>query len=311
MATVTSARMGEVGSSGRNRIRRRLSITAWLMLAPFIVVFTVSVIAPLVYALVISVFQNRLIGGTVFVGLENYLRALTDPLLGEGVVRVLLFVAVQVPIMLFISLTAALALDSGRMAGSRIVRLGLFLPYAVPSVVAALMWGYIFGGQFGLVGQIWGAFGAEAPDLLGPGLMLPSIGNIVTWSLVGYNMLIFYAALRAIPTEIYEASSIDGAGEFRRAWSIKIPALRPAMALALVFSIIGSLQLFNEPSILQAVRPSVITTNYTPNLYAYSLSFLGGQINYAAAIAILMGLVTIMAAVFVQVVSARARRQNR
>ncbi len=295
----------------RGRVRRRLSVTAWLMLAPFITVFVVSVIAPLLYALAISVYQNRLVGGTVFVGLENYLRALADPLLGEGVIRVLLFIAVQVPIMLFISLTAALALDSGRMGGSRVVRLGLFLPYAVPSVVAALMWGYIFGGQFGLVGQVWGAVGAAPPDLLGNALMLPSIGNIVTWSMVGYNMLIFYAALRAVPTEIYEASSIDGAGEWRRAWSIKLPALRPAMLLALVFSIIGSLQLFNEPSILQALRPSVITTNYTPNLYAYSLSFLGGQINYAAAIAILMGLVTVIAAVFVQVVSARARRQNR
>ncbi|GAA3641757.1 sugar ABC transporter permease [Microbacterium awajiense] len=308
---MTTRQAGRPTAYRRSRVQRRLMVVAWTMLLPFLLVFTLTVIAPLLYALTISVFQNRLIGGTVFVGLDNYARALTDPLLGEGVVRVLLFVAVQVPIMLFISLTAALALDSGRLAGSRIVRLGLFLPYAVPSVVAALMWGYIFGGQFGLVGQIWGFFGVDAPDLLGPGLMLPSIGNIVTWSMVGYNMLIFYAALRAVPTEIYEASAIDGAGEFRRAWSIKLPALRPAMLLALVFSIIGSLQLFNEPSILQALRPSVITTNYTPNLYAYSLSFLGGQINYAAAIAILMGLVTVIAAIFVQVVSSRARRGGR
>ncbi len=292
----------------RTRFHARTGRAALLMLLPFIVVFTISIAAPLAYAVGISFFQDRLIGGTVFVGLKNYARAVTDPLLGAGVGRVLRFLVVQVPLMLLIALLAALAIDSGRLAGSRIVRLGLFLPYAVPSVVAALMWGYIFGGQFGLVGQVARALGLPVPDMLGPDLMLTSIGNVVIWSLVGYNMLIFYAALRAVPTEIYEASEIDGAGEVRRAWSIKIPALRPAMLLALVFSIIGSLQLFNEPSILQAIRPSVITTSYTPNIYAYSLAFLGGEVNYAAAIAILMGLVTIAAAVSVQVVTARARR---
>lgn len=294
--------------TSRGRISRRSTRTAYLMLAPFLIVFAMCVIAPLVYALAISFFRNQLIGGTVFVGLENYLRAVTDPLLLAGVSRVLIFVVIQVPIMLFISLTAALALDSLRMRGSRAVRMGLFLPYAVPSVVAALMWGYILGGQFGLVGQITEFFGVPAPDLLGPGLMLFSIGNIVTWLLVGYNMLILYAALRAVPTDIYEAAAIDGAGEYRKAWSIKIPALRPSLLITLVFSVIGSLQLFNEPSILQALRPSVITTNYTPNLYAYSLSFLGGQTNYAAAIAILMGGVTVIVAFIVQGASARYRK---
>lgn len=288
--------------------RRRASRTAYMLLAPFLIVFAMCVIAPLIYALVISFFRNQLVGGTVFVGFANYLRAIADPLLHEGVIRVVLFVLIQVPIMLFISLTAALALDSGRMRGSKAVRLGLFLPYAVPSVVAALMWGYIFGGQFGLVGQISEFFGVAAPDLLGPGWMLPSIGNIVTWSMVGYNMLIFYAALRAIPLDVYEAAAIDGAGEFRKAWSIKLPALRPSMLIALVFSVIGSLQLFNEPSILQALRPSVISTNYTPNLYAYSLSFLGGQTNYAAAIAILMGAVTVVIAFIAQGTAAGYRR---
>ncbi len=290
------------------RIARRSTRTAYLMLAPFLVVFVMCIIAPLAYALVISFFRNQLVGGTVFVGVENYLRALTDPLLLSGVGRVVIFVLIQTPIMLFISLTAALALDSLRMKGSSTVRMGLFLPYAVPSVVAALMWGYILGGQFGLVGQISDFLGVPAPDLLGPDLMLFSIGNIVTWLLVGYNMLILYAALRAVPTETYEAAAIDGAGEYRKAWAIKLPALRPSLLITLIFSVIGSLQLFNEPSILQALRPSVITTNYTPNLYAFSLSFLGGQTNYAAAIAILMGGVTVIIAFIVQGATARHRK---
>jgi multiple sugar transport system permease protein len=288
--------------------RARASRTAYLLLAPFLVVFAVSIVIPLGYALVIGLFKRQLVGGTVFVGLDNYARALGDTLLHDGVLRVLVFLAVQVPIMLVIALLAALAIDSGRLGGSPVVRIGLFLPYAIPAVVAALMWGYIFGGQFGLARQVFGFFGADAPDFLGPGLMLSSIGNVVTWSFVGYNMLIFYASLRSIPTEVYEAAAIDGAGEIRKAWSIKLPALRPALTLALIFSVIGSLQLFNEPSVLQALRPSVITTNYTPNLYAYSLAFSGGQTNYAAAIAVLLGGFTVVIAYVVQLVVARRDR---
>lgn len=295
-------------SRRRDRARTRAGRTAYLLLAPFIAVFVISIVAPLGYALVISLYRKQLVGGTSFVWFENYTRALGDQLLLEGVGRVLLFLAVQVPIMLLIALLAALAIDSGRLAGSRVVRIGLFLPYAVPAVVAALMWGYIFGGQFGLAGQVFRSLGLPVIDFLGPDLMLASIGNVVTWSFVGYNMLILYAALRSIPTEIYEAAAIDGAGQFQLAWSIKLPALRPALTLALVFSVIGSLHLFNEPSVLQGLRPSVITTNYTPNLYAYSLAFTGAQTNYAAAIAVLLGGFTVVVAYVVQLVVARRDR---
>lgn len=307
-SSVTALRSPRVAPARPTRRRRHQNRTAYILLAPFAAAFTLSIVLPLGYALVISFYKRQMIGGTSFVGMENYARALADPLLREGVGRVLLFLAVQVPVMLLIAMLAALAIDSGRLGGSRLVRIGLFLPYAVPAVVAALMWGYIFGGQFGLTGQVFAAFGAEPPDLLGPGLMLVSIGNVVTWLFVGYNMLIFYAALRSIPEEIYEAAALDGAGEIRKAWSIKLPALMPALALALIFSVIGSLHLFNEPSVLQALRPAVITTNYTPNLYAYGLAFTGAQTSYAAAIAVLLGGLTVVIAYTVQLGVARRNR---
>ena len=119
--------------------------------------------------------------------------------------------------------------------------------------------------------------------------MLASIGNIVTWEFVGYNMLIFYAALRVIPTELYEAASLDGAGPFRTVWNIKIPAIRGAIVISAIFSVIGSFQLFNEPNILKTLAPNSISTYFTPNMYAYNLSFSGQQFNYSAAIAIIMG----------------------
>ena len=170
----------------------------------------------------------------------------------------------------------------------------------MPAVVATLMWGFMYGTQFGLVGNINEAFGVSLPDPLSPDLVLASIGNIVTWEFVGYNMLIFYSALRVVTRSLYEAAEIDGAGQLRIIWAIKLPALRGALVIATIFSIIGSFQLFNEPSILQPLAPNAITTYYTPNMYAYSLSFSGQQYNYSATVAIVMGVITMVIAYVVQ-----------
>jgi multiple sugar transport system permease protein len=263
-------------------------------------VFALVFLAPIAYSIYLSLFQDRLIGGNVFVGLDNYQQALSDSQFWSGIGRVALFLAVQVPIMLFLALLVALAIDSGRLYGSSFFRISIFLPYAVPAVVAALLWGFMYGSQFGLVGNINDALGVSLPDPLSPKLVLASIGNIVTWEFVGYNMLIFYSALRVIPSSLYEAAELDGAGQWRVITAIKLPAIRGALVIATIFSIIGSFQLFNEPSILQDLAPNAITTNFTPNLYAYSLSFSGQQYNYSATVAIVMGVITMIVAYAVQ-----------
>lgn len=107
------------------------------------------------------------------------------------------------------------------------------------------------------------------------------------------------------PPRLYEAAAIDGAGAVRTARSVKLPALRPALTVAVVFSVIGSLQLFNEPNIMLKLAPDTFTTGYTPNMYAYYLSFAGQEYNYSAAIAIVMGLLTVIAAAAVQVIGRR------
>jgi multiple sugar transport system permease protein len=175
-----------------------------------------------------------------------------------------------------------------------VFRVGIFIPYAVPSVVATLMWGYLYGRDFGPFAQLGHAIGAVTPDFLSDGLMLGSMANIVTWEFTGYNMIILYAALRAIPTDLYEAAAVDGASSWRIAWNIKVPAIRPALFLCLIFSVIGSFQLFAEPQLLQRLAPSVIDSAYTPNLYAYTLAFTGQEVNYAAAVSFLLGVVIVV-----------------
>jgi multiple sugar transport system permease protein len=282
--------------------------TGYLFVAPFMVVFLGMLVLPLAYAAYLSLFQERLIGGTVFAGLGNYTRALTDPRLLGGMGRVALFFLIQVPVMLVIALLAALAVDSGLLRMAKSFRLGIFLPYAVPSVVATLMWGYLYGQDFGPFAQLAGKLGLPTPTFLSGDWMLGSIANIVTWEFTGYNMIILYAALRAIPHDLYEAAAVDGAGAIRTAWSIKIPALRPALLVCLIFSVIGSFQLFNEPQLMQRLAPSVIDSAYTPNLYAYTLAFTGQEVNYAAAVSFFLGAVIVVASYAVLFVTSRRSR---
>lgn len=281
-------------------MRRREAVAAYVFIAPFLVAFLAMIIVPLVYSGYLSAFKDQLIGGSSFVGLQNYTRALSDSIFLSGVFRMARFLVVQVPIMLGLALFFALALDSGRLRMQRFIRLSIFVPYAVPGVISALMWGYLYGRDFGPFAQAARAIHMQAPPFLSNGWMLGSIMNIVTWGFVGYNMIILYAALRSIPPDLYEAARVDGAGDLRVAWSIKIPAIRPALLLTTIFSIIGTFQLFNEPRILYNIAPNVIGTGYTPNLYAYSLAFTNQDTNYAAAIAFLLGAVVMAVSYVVQ-----------
>ncbi|HEX5858767.1 MAG TPA: sugar ABC transporter permease [Microbacterium sp.] len=290
----------------RRASKARRDWRGWAFVGPFMVVFLAVLVAPVIYALVLTLFRQQLVGGTAFVGMANYVELFQDPKFYESLFRVTLFLVVQVPIMLVLALVAALALDSARLHGAGFFRIAIFLPYAVPGVVAALIWGFIYGNQFGLTGSLNDLIGAEVFQPFSADWVLASIGNIVTWEFMGYNMLIFYAALKVVPAELYEAAEIDGAGQFRIISGIKIPALRGSIVIATIFSIIGSFQLFNEPNLLKNLAPNVISSYFTPNMYAYNLSFAGQQFNYSATVAIVMGIITAAIAYIVQLRGSRA-----
>ena len=275
----------------------------WKFMWPFAVVFVFVFIIPIVYAIYISFFKKQMVGGTKFVGFENYARLIQDPQFWSSVGRVTIFTVFQVPIMLFLAAAMALALDSMKLHGTSFFRISTFLPYAVPAVVSTMIWGFVYGAKYGLVGSLNDFLGTNI-DVLNPDVLLASIANINTWEYAGYNMLIFYSSLSTIPHSLYEAASIDGASEWQIVKKIKLPELKGSLAITVIFSIIGSFQLFNEPSILQNMVPgNAITTYYTPNMYAYNLSFTGNQSNYAAALAIVMAIITMAIAYVVQLKS--------
>ncbi|GAA2951990.1 hypothetical protein GCM10010459_02360 [Microbacterium schleiferi] len=184
MATI-SAQPPRVRRPGKSQSRTEQR--GWLFVAPFAIVFALVFLAPLVYSLYLSLFRDQLVGGNAFVGLSNYVTAFSDPQFWSGFGRVFLFLIVQVPIMLVLALAAALAIDSARLHASGFYRIVIFLPYAVPAVVAVLMWGYIYGDQFGLTSNLNDLLGGQVLEPFAPQWMLLSIGNIVTWEFVGYN----------------------------------------------------------------------------------------------------------------------------
>ncbi|MGN6189933.1 MAG: carbohydrate ABC transporter permease [Conexibacter sp.] len=267
----------------------------WLLLAPFALLFVGLYVAPIAWSLRESLFADRLIGGETFVGMEAYGRALKDSSFLHGFGNVAVLSAVQIPISLALALVLALILDGKALRARGLFRVGIFLPYAVPTVVAGLMWGFMYDPDLGPLAQMAGAVGLTPPDFLSAHWMLASIGNIVTWGGTGIAMVILYTALKAIPTDLEEAAAVDGASAADVVRTIKIPLLRPALGLLLLLSVIAMLQLFGEPAVLRELAPQVIGNDFTPNLYAYAVAFRSSDLNYAATLAfVLTGIVMLV-----------------
>lgn len=288
-----------------NRVRVAHKRAIAVFVAPFGALFALFYLLPIGYA----VWQSTRVverDGTfgppteVFGGLAQYQNVLQDEAFWESIRRVLLFGVVQVPVMLGLALLFALLLDSPLVRGRRFFRLAFFAPYAVPGVIAAIMWGFLYSPNLSPFEPLT----AEI-DFLSADLVLWSIANVVTWVYVGYNMLIIYSSLLAIPAEVYEAARLDGASQFRIAWSIKIPLVMPAIILTAIFSIIGTLQLLAEPQVFRTFTSSV-TSDYTPNLLVYTTASVPNP-SLAAAFSVVLALATfILSFTFLKVTQRKA-----
>jgi len=285
-ARIVRPRRGGIGAIDRRRQR-----WGWLFVAPFAVVFAAFLIFPLCYAFWMSLQTSTLATGTEFTGLANYAKAFTDPIFLSGLARVAMFALVMIPAQMLVALVAALVLDNLATVLSKFSRLMIFVPYAIPVVIGALMWGFLYSPRFGPATDVFALFGATAPSFLDQSSIFGSLVNIVTWQWSGYYMIIIYAALRGIDPAIYEAARIDGANAFQTALRIKVPMISSSMVMVLIFAMIGTLQFFTEPQVLRGVAQGAIPISYTPNMYAYSLAFSYSQFNYASAISFALGII--------------------
>lgn len=268
---------------------------AWVLLAPLTIAFAVFFALPIVLAAIQSFEATKVAGGlgiggetTVFAGLNNYIAVLSDGAILRGFLRVFLIGIIQVPVMMALAIMMALLFDAGIIWGRRFFQTAAFLPHAIPGVIAALIWGGLYLPQISPIVKGLAALGVHA-HFLSSKAVLFSVMNISTWEFVGYNMIILYAALQTIPREILESARVEGAGGMRTAVSIKLPLIVPALVISLAFSIIGSLQQFAAPVILNTITNSV-DSKFTPNLAVFTLATGNGVPQRAAALAMVIAL---------------------
>ena len=269
-------------------------------MAPFGILFALVFILPIIWAIYSSFFRQVTTGGGAygggelvdkFVGLQNFQYVITSGNFWAGVGRVVLYTVIQVPVMIIAALALAMLIDSYIVKHITAFRLSYFLPYAIPGVVASIIWVYLYNGQI-------------SPIVKG----LAAIGIKVNFSATMWSSALWptsrpgpspathadlLAALQAIPHDLYEAARIDGASGFQIAMKIKLPNVRAAALLAMLLSIVGTIQLFNEPQVMSISDPS-ISKSYTPMMMALNTSqgtLTPGGDGPASAVAIVMALI--------------------
>ena len=211
----------------------RPRLAPWVFLSPAVVLFTLFLLIPIGYAIYLSFVQMKVDGGAfgirrpVFVGFESYVDALTDPELLASLGRLAVFGIISVPLTLGLALAFALLLDLPRVRFTRFSRTAIFIPYAVPGVIATLLWGFMYLPSTSPFNFVLAAVGLPTVDFLNSSTIYGSLANIAIWAGVGFNMIVLYTALRSIPAELYEAAKIDGATEWQIAMADQDPAALP------------------------------------------------------------------------------------
>jgi multiple sugar transport system permease protein len=300
----------------KRRARRRPRAAPLLFLAPAGILFVLFVLLPAGYAIVLSLRRTKVEGGIIgqqvetFVGLENYRDVLSDPEWVDSLARLAIYGGIVVPVMLGLALLFALLLDSPVVRLARFSRIAIFLPYAVPGVIASLLWGFMYLPGLSPMRDLAAAVGLPEPDFFTERSIFLSVANIAIWGGVGFNMLVLYTALRSVPRDLYDAARIDGCTELRLAWHIKLPLIAPALVMTTLFSLIATLQVFSEPMTLDPLT-NVLPSTWVPLMKIYSDGFRDDDIYAAAAASVILAVVTLVLSVLVlRLVQSRAFREE-
>lgn len=278
---VTGSRTAPRGRHSGSRNREQL--VSWAFLAPFLIAFVLFLVWPIIHGIILSFTDQSLTGaGGAFVGFANYAEALTDPKMWQSMGNTVWFTLISTVPLVAIALLMAALVDRG-IPGQWLWRLSFFMPFLLASTVISQIWVWIFNPQVGAANNILEFFGLEPIAWLqNPDTNMLSIVIATVWWTVGFNFLLYLAAMQNIPPQQYEAASLDGAGAWRQFWSITLPQLGPATVLILILQILASLKLFDQA--YQMLGGVASDTTRSIVQYIYEAGFVSYRFGYSAAI---------------------------
>ena len=268
---------------------RRSNPVGYLFTLPYLIFFTVFVAYPVGFAFYLTVHSWNIVRPEKpFVGFRNYERLLSDELFYKALTNTFVFLVVHIPLQIAVALLLAVVLNQ-KIRGRAFFRVAFFLPFVTSGAIISLIWLRLYADD-GLLNNALNSVGLPALGWLSsPLLAMPSIAIMATWKNVGYYLMIFLAALQAIPSQLYEESYLNGANAWQRFWYITLPLLNPAMVLVVVLSTIGGFSLFVEPFVMTGGGPVDSTLSIVLYLYRQAFQFL--RMGYAATLGVALALI--------------------
>ncbi|MFH8238885.1 carbohydrate ABC transporter permease [Streptomyces sp. NPDC018321] len=274
-------------AGGRGTAPRRLrSGNGLVFVLPFLLVFGLFMMWPIVQGLWMSLTDSSLaLRDTNFVGFDNYTEAFGDPDVWSSLGNTVFFTVVSSVPLVLVALAMALLVHSG-LAGQWAWRLSFFAPYLLPVTVVTMIWTWLYQPELGMANQLLTTLGMEPVGWLSDeSVAMWSVAALTVWWTVGFNFLLYLAALQSLPTTYDEAAALDGAGAWRRLWSITLPQLRRTTGLVAMLQILASLKVFDQIYILTKGGPNGSTRPVLE--YVYDVGFTGYRLGYASAISYL------------------------
>ena len=293
------------------RVPLRERIAPYAYIAPFFLLFGVFGLVPFLFTFYIALFEWNPIGDQTFIGVDNFTRMLADPRFWNATGNTISIWALSTIPQLLVALALAHVLNHARLRFAGFFRMAILVPYVTSIAATAIVFAQMFDRDYGLLNWLLGLVGIGSIDFVqtvwGSHVM---IAVMVAWRWFGYTALLYLASLQAIPRDIYEAASIDGAGGWHQFRHITIPSLRPVIIFTVVTSTIGGLQIFTEP--LLAARTFNTTCGpvrqcQTLTLFLYEQGFGQYQFGYGAAIGVALFVMIILVAAVNYALSSRIR----
>ncbi|WP_422115778.1 carbohydrate ABC transporter permease [Brachybacterium sp. UNK5269] len=266
----------------------RRPLLGWLLIAPSLIGVTAFLLLPVLLAFVVSLFRWDLLGTREFIGLDNYTSLLGDGALANSLLVTAVFTLISVPVSLALGLILATQLVRA-LPGSAIVRVIVVIPWVCAPLALGVVWKWIFQPSVGALNQL---LGVRVEWLTDPSLALPAVAFVAIWQNVGYISLFFQAGLTRIPSSIYEAARIDGAGAAQTMWFMTIPLLRPTTFFLAITQVVASFQVFDMVFALTGGGPQHRTEVIASLIYHEA--FEASRLGRASAVAVILFLLLVV-----------------